>query len=632
MKNETVHLCFGPVQEFLAQARRTRDLWAGSYLLSWLAARALCHAHQQGHRIVLPSLDGNALFAAVREKGAPTGSGNRVGSIPHIAELEVSDGYPRDAATQAVDGWMDAWTDVAAEVKEYLTDKKNWKLGGTAEEIWKRQTTSLWSCCWVVGEATGLTHRKTLRSFQMPDEPGEKCTNCGFREALHGDDARHAGVKKFWADAATKVERRDVQPGGRERLCAVCVVKRFFPRVAHGVLGWAVPAGFPSTVSMATLRWRLSVLQAAAADAFLRAAIHDYLKQLPHDGRVQALVGFPAIEKAAAAWPDHQDDAQAFLGYDGDWFLPGELESDEFKDELGEVKQKELRGALAQLLEHAALKALPAPSNIYALLVMDGDHMGRLLSEHAKVSGRKESISQALADFSSQVAGIVESEAACGRLIYAGGDDVLALLPADSVLTAADALRQAYEKAFQNRLPEALQSGTRPSISAGIVFAHVHAPLRGVVRTAHRLLHGRAKKQAGRDAFAVAVWKRPGIVLEFARKWAAPAPGAPASAIANIESLRQALSAGPPAYSTGFLYGLRDLLDITGTLEPETERDILAAEYLKSRERAPNLGQARQRIEDLQRLWRPSADPFSSSEAVAPVLLAGYLTRPRQEA
>ncbi|OQW96514.1 MAG: type III-B CRISPR-associated protein Cas10/Cmr2 [Verrucomicrobia bacterium A1] len=31
----------GPVQEFIAQARSTRDLWSGSYLLSWLVAHAI---------------------------------------------------------------------------------------------------------------------------------------------------------------------------------------------------------------------------------------------------------------------------------------------------------------------------------------------------------------------------------------------------------------------------------------------------------------------------------------------------------------------------------------------------------------------------------------------------------------
>ncbi len=46
-------LQIGPVQDFIAQARSTRDLWSGSYLLSWLMAAAI-----------------NALFQELAERGA----------------------------------------------------------------------------------------------------------------------------------------------------------------------------------------------------------------------------------------------------------------------------------------------------------------------------------------------------------------------------------------------------------------------------------------------------------------------------------------------------------------------------------------------------------------------------------
>ena len=44
MSGHLLLVTIGPVQEFIAQARRTRDLWYGSHLLSELAragARAL---------------------------------------------------------------------------------------------------------------------------------------------------------------------------------------------------------------------------------------------------------------------------------------------------------------------------------------------------------------------------------------------------------------------------------------------------------------------------------------------------------------------------------------------------------------------------------------------------------------
>lgn len=36
-----LHFTLGPVQGFIADARRTRDLWAGSFLLSWLTGQAM---------------------------------------------------------------------------------------------------------------------------------------------------------------------------------------------------------------------------------------------------------------------------------------------------------------------------------------------------------------------------------------------------------------------------------------------------------------------------------------------------------------------------------------------------------------------------------------------------------------
>ena len=41
MTERLLHFTLGPVQSFVAQARRTSDLWAGSLLLSWLAGQAM---------------------------------------------------------------------------------------------------------------------------------------------------------------------------------------------------------------------------------------------------------------------------------------------------------------------------------------------------------------------------------------------------------------------------------------------------------------------------------------------------------------------------------------------------------------------------------------------------------------
>ena len=54
----------GPVQEFIAQARSTRDLWSGSFLLSWMMAHAIKVVTDAlgPDAVIFPSLRGQPLF------------------------------------------------------------------------------------------------------------------------------------------------------------------------------------------------------------------------------------------------------------------------------------------------------------------------------------------------------------------------------------------------------------------------------------------------------------------------------------------------------------------------------------------------------------------------------------------
>ena len=56
MNKRILHFSLGPVQGFVAQARRTRDFWAGSFLLSYLSGRAMDHIIQNGGEVVFPSV------------------------------------------------------------------------------------------------------------------------------------------------------------------------------------------------------------------------------------------------------------------------------------------------------------------------------------------------------------------------------------------------------------------------------------------------------------------------------------------------------------------------------------------------------------------------------------------------
>ena len=220
----------------------------------------------------------------------------------------------------------------------------------------------------------------------------------------------------------------------------------------------------------------------------------------------------------------------------------------------------------------------------YGFLMMDGDSMGAILSgdesnsisylesfhpsvrkgfeEHARREpavakygkqkraispNRHLAISGALNDFSQTVVRhIVESEY-LGRLIYAGGDDVLATLPVADLLPAMQRLRHAYSgdepedgeeihtpdggvltltKGFaslkkRGRLQLMRMMGTKASASCGAVIAHHQAPLSAVMREL-RAAEQRAKQVDGKDAFSLTVIKRSGGALYLSEHWGEP--------------------------------------------------------------------------------------------------------------
>ena len=57
MTQYVLTLSIGPVQEFIASARRSRDLWSGSWLLSEMAKAAAKSLFEAGAQMVFPFVD-----------------------------------------------------------------------------------------------------------------------------------------------------------------------------------------------------------------------------------------------------------------------------------------------------------------------------------------------------------------------------------------------------------------------------------------------------------------------------------------------------------------------------------------------------------------------------------------------
>ena len=216
------------------------------------------------------------------------------------------------------------------------------------------------------------------------------------------------------------------------------------------------------------------------------------------------------------------------------------------------------------------------PEAYYALILMDGDHMGAWLSAERKLTlphqdcfhpqirqsldnrfasdplfakyaeslraanpARHMAISDALNNFALILAPAVVENRYHGRILYAGGDDLMAMLPVSELLSGMAALRAAYSGVdamsvgaleddlgfkkqgngfvlHQDRLLRLM--GDKATASIGAVIAHHQAPLGAVIREL-RVAEKRAKNEGGRDAFSLTVIKRSGGALYLTSKW-----------------------------------------------------------------------------------------------------------------
>lgn len=611
-----------PVQDFIARARKLRDYWIGSLLLSWLAFRGIRQIMMRfgSDHVLYPTLTGQPLvdqFLAEElllpewfpnRTTAPVGG---VASFPNVFVFFAPADEGESIAQVLRNAVLADWRNLADELLK-LMKEKTLSDDYLAEQI-HRQTEHLWQFNWaacpLVEESTlGTVHRllhqevwtkpsefchaqqrisggsvvrltqgplyavshalaqaflaagKTRRENIRPEEGGIKCQLHGDLEILRcnwksgedrnprpREDPLWSKFKEGWKPAS------DFRPA--ERLSAVAMMKR----VGH-VLCKQIPAHdlaeffedaqrFPSTTEVALTAWLETVEPLIRKKTLFDADPNwDQAKKI-----ICQLV--------------HQRDQDEGEGDDAAEIISAR------EYEYDYVSWRKL------LTEIEREQPLGVGDRYYAILLMDGDHMGRLLAgetlgatwdsvihpllverltkpdfdsayrafwesrlnERRLVSpGVHAAISEALADFSLRaVPSIIEKHH--GRLIYAGGDDLCAVLPISTVVDAAKKIAGVYRRGFLSypdaslsaeearelrgkwspqpgRLVLHLGSAEGISISGGILICHHKKPLSAAMRRAHELLD-LAKSRGNRNALALAVDRRAGGERKFIARW-----------------------------------------------------------------------------------------------------------------
>ncbi len=577
------HFTLGPVQAFVAQARRTRDFWAGSFLLSWLSSVAIKAVETQGGKIQFPSPKNDYMSWLCGEgEGIPPQQGSIPNRFKAISAQVDSSFDPK----QICDSVNLAWKNMArliweGDIASLPLSEEQLKHCLT---IWDRQVNGFWEMNWVLSDDANVSNlldqRKNWRSQLPPDEPGVKCMLMdGWQELSGLSTPNRQGLNNFWEILRYGPDTRistDIREG--EFLCALAFIKRRFSRYFAEVCinmpgnwtlkGWPLPNAVPSLTHIAAGRW-LEKCFSQINDNGNR----DLLDQFYQAIKVASLdVGnerdslLPAVKSACV----NHDVDPSLASIDGSLWFEFLLNQQNDLVKLSHLSALEKsKRALATLQRQSDIGS---PHPYYAVLLMDGDSLGIQMGDVSKQTG----ISAALNRFTSEAANIVKQHN--GFLIYAGGDDVLALLGVSDAMTCAQALRLSYEACFeeQNR-----QNNTNiiTTLSGAINIGHIKWPLRSLLLDAHHLLDNIAKEQTGRDALAIKVWKRDKPHL----CWSAPWSVLFDEKGNRFERLLNTFADG--VISNSFIFKLRKLIDelrlnFEHPLTEEAMITLIRAEYL----------------------------------------------------
>lgn len=558
-------LTIGPVQSYISQARRTQDLWQGSRILSYLASQGVHHARKQPQAdVIYPSI-----------------SADQTDNIPNRLVVQwLGDGSGAAECAQGIeDAIRRAWQSLSENTLRYFSanlDSEDERK--TVADIWRRQQDNWLECYWVVTPYDENNHsdsirqasaamgaRKLLRNFPQINEPGRKCSITGEHEALHtkGD------YVKFW-----QVQRADQRNlallGASERLSAISTIKRFAHEEEAGNEHLQIKQRFPSTSSIAAAPFKYGVLKVLHESPHesqeLLKALKDFIAALldcfnedpsipvngerlpvrnlfftkrgsfnpeyfPRIGKIEGIrFDIGTVSSHADLW------ATQLMCIDGDYlfedtlvpktiaeYMPviqaegKELEALE-KKRLALLKPKVARAlkALRTLVNMAAELEIPKPQPYLVILSMDGDHMGKTLGVLQDAATHK-LFSETLANFARQNVPEIVEEQHLGRVVYAGGDDVLALLPVPDALQVADALRAQFE-AEVARIGVKNHKGKLVTASTGLAYVHHTHNLQDAVRAANEA-QDVAKDRYKRNAVGVEFLRRSGERRSMGHKW-----------------------------------------------------------------------------------------------------------------
>ena len=568
-----------PVQKFITTARKTEDLWLGSYILSYLNATAIHQIYaKDGVSIIYPSIENVSPFEFWQ------GMDITLPSFPNLF-LAMSENLSIDELTQTMQ-YIEAVVQCEFEkmarhtVETFVqtVDRGTW--GNTyADQLFKKQIKHFFEIYWVVSSGsseayknwyaqtgTRLASVKNCRAFHQIDESGRKCSLCGEREIFHNGEG---DPMKWWHRFA---QRRAKYCRRGEALCTVCLTKRL-AGLYFGEKHEAIKTlSFPSTSEVSTADSKLRIADDDDATNIYEEFIKS-VKALRDANGKQLEVNVNPVLKVKESLENRN--------IDGDWLFEESFSEQNLERYYGvskkaQIEQKEAIDQCGRLRQKLIKKIGFDPSRYFAVIVLDGDGMGQTISQAEDWESHTE-ISSKLNEYTTKVRQIVDGDY-LGKLIYAGGDDVLALANLGDLLKILCRLRWDFPNLNGQENPAS-------TASAGVCIAHCKVPLGDVLNRA-RTMEREAKAVDGKNALGIALLKHSGNISQTVFKWKYEVQNADNIDMITVsQNLVEIIQKGE--VSKKFMYTFRDVfarltnrdgvLDLSHLVEAELGRLILRA-------------------------------------------------------
>ena len=604
-------LSITPVQGFINKARKLRDFWVGSLILSWLAFEGILWIIENlgFDHIIYPSLFDQTLMLDYLKTVWDLSidsldvknivKNDDIASFPNkfmfLIPLSFADEIGASIENKIYERWKNFVNDGFGNLFEGLkwldSEKKD-----NIYSLFRRQTESYWDIQWAATKLiylndessvvklieesnwgyykglyeifqkmykyeytsssigtfypisntlvqSALTATKSKRIIKRTSEQGEKCHLCGEFEVVNpvGKDKNiSAGeykeqVKEFWEDFI-KNGNYDKEIKQNERLCSICLLKRLAPRILKDNSLYLANSfkffdSFPTTTYISLNNYfsrNKKYFKKELDFEKFKKDISNQLFDFEDEGfSFNYSKYFNTQENLDLSIKDY-DKYYAILMMDG--------------DKMGKLINGSTISAKWEDVIHPLLVNKIKNKNLKQEYV---ENWNKIFSEFPKRSitpAIHSAISNALGSFSTHIVPYIISNYD-GRLIYAGGDDVLAVVPVEYVLRAAREIKEIYNSYFKiieindeekfkiidinginnvalnGRLTNFIGSGAELSISAGVLICHYKENLSQMINRCHRLLEDYAKEKGKRNSCAIELKKRNGESRYFVRKW-----------------------------------------------------------------------------------------------------------------